>query len=69
MKICESIYPETFHAVYYFLLFLAWVKQILPIFHFTMLAGLLCCWLSNKSNKKNMQCKALITLGIWWVAR
>jgi len=31
---------ETFHAVYYFLLFLAWVKKILPIFHFTMLAGL-----------------------------
>src|SRR6218665_233168 len=38
-EICESICCETFHAVYYFLLFLAWVK-ILPIFHFTMLAGL-----------------------------
>src|SRR6218665_3749058 len=40
-KICDSICHETFHAVYYFLLFLAWVKKILPIFHFTMLAGLL----------------------------
>jgi len=37
---CESICHETFHAVYYFLLFLAWVNKILPIFHFTMLAGL-----------------------------
>src|SRR6218665_1870182 len=27
MKICESICRETFHAVYYFLLFLAWVKK------------------------------------------
>jgi len=39
-KICESICRETFHAVYYFLLFLACVKQIISIFHFTMLAGL-----------------------------
>src|SRR6218665_3666578 len=45
MKICESICRETFHAVYYFLLFLAWVKKILPIFHFTMLAGLQLCTL------------------------
>ena len=29
------------YTVYYFLLFLAWVEKILPIFHFTMLAGLL----------------------------
>src|SRR6218665_1262022 len=40
-KICESICRETFHAAYYFLLFLALVKKILLIFHFTMLAGLL----------------------------
>jgi len=39
-EICELIWCETFHAVYYFLLFLAGVRKILPILHFTMLAGL-----------------------------
>src|SRR6218665_2793628 len=47
MKIYESICRETFHAVYYFLLFLAWVKKTLPIFHFTMLAGLIREYISH----------------------
>src|SRR6218665_477178 len=40
-KICDSICRETFHAVYYFLNIFGLGKKILPIFHFTMLAGLL----------------------------
>ena len=35
----------TFHTVYDFLQFFAWIKIFLPIFHFTMLAGLR-LWLS-----------------------
>src|SRR6218665_428708 len=31
----------TFHTVYDFLRFFVWIKNFLPIFHFTMLAGLL----------------------------
>src|SRR6218665_3580059 len=44
MKICESICRETFHAVYYFLLFLAWVKKF-SLFSISQ------CWevCSNKS--------------------
>src|SRR6218665_3019453 len=31
----------TFHTVYDFLRFFVWIKKFLPIFHFTMLAGLI----------------------------
>ena len=31
----------TFHIVYDFLRFFVWIKKILPICHFTMLAGLI----------------------------
>src|SRR6218665_878190 len=33
----------TFHTVYDFLRFFVWIKKILPICHFSMLAGLLYC--------------------------